>query len=744
MSKKLLKKKIEPEITPDKYPPYVALAKAKTILKEHGYLEAEVFETLNKNTKTNTSTTTASHKKNYDSYAVKTLKFYIIPGNKITLGSIKIIGSTVLSDKTIYKEISTYSLSSFSRKIDILQLEDNLQNLKSLYRSLGYWDVSIDITNNIYNEETKKTHITINIRQGLVHKLGAIKFNGNTKISDDDLYKMTSINPNKPLDQNTIIQLQNKIRSYYQSEGFLAAQANFKIKKTRKNDTYYNFLEYNITEAQQYFFGDIFIFGLSKTKKSVVEQEITFKANQPYSIEKIQKTYRNLLNLGIFSSVRIDGNRDLSDQSKSKSLKRDISIVLKEAKNGVVSFGPGYDFFHGYNYSLELSYNNLFGIANKVITSLRVGQSKAQKVFSDQTIVNISSAVQYIYPSIIGKNLDLKLNLSHKEIADQFWQISTTFTQGLDYSLSKHNSKFNVYIKQSINKEFGTPQQLAYFLSSEQVRIFSTGIEYTLDMRNDLIWTTKGFYSKIGYEKALYLLDFDFKFDKIDGQTYFYQQIIDKVVGVVGFRYSTYNNINKRGSEYKEESLPASYMFQVDGASGYVVRGYKNQLGPFLAYNNPDPTKSGFVRDFTGGTQRLVLKKRISILLMEKFAMNIFHDLGNVFLNKADEISLNRRLTESAQSDLDPQIYGNHYFLDNPSEYLNPINLYQNMYSSAGLSFEYITPIGRIGFAITQPLLQPDNENNCKITEKHCFDRRNNFSFLFARLKFDLVIAAKF
>ena len=141
-------------------------------------------------------------------------------------------------------------------------------------------------------------------------------------------------------------------------------------------------------------------------------------------------------------------------------------------------------------------------------------RAKAQKVFRDKTIVNLTNSIRYINPRLFSLPINLKLHLTHKQLANQFWQINTTLGQELEYKFPRIDSSVSVFLKQSINQEIGTPQQLAYFLSNQQIRIFSTGIDYIYDQRDNLSWPTSGFYSHLGYEKAFYLINFDMKFDK--------------------------------------------------------------------------------------------------------------------------------------------------------------------------------------------------------------------------------------
>ena len=199
--------------------------------------------------------------------------------------------------------------------------------------SKGYWDIDIQDSNYLLNEDTKKTHITITIQEGLIYRFNSIKFIGNDPISIDQLMSFVEFENNKPLDQIKLIALQQTIREHYNNLGYLMANVSFQYQKTRIDDYYLIDIVINIDSKRLFYFGDIFIFGLTKTQKKIVEDEITFVSDEAYSLDKIQSTYRNLLNLGIFSSVRIDSNRDQSLREGSNlSHRRDISIVLEEGK----------------------------------------------------------------------------------------------------------------------------------------------------------------------------------------------------------------------------------------------------------------------------------------------------------------------------------------------------------------------------------------------------------------------------
>ena len=120
---------------------------------------------------------------------------------------------------------------------------------------------------------------------------------------------------------------------------------------------------------------------------------------------------------------------------------------------------------------------------------------------------------------------------------------------------------------------------------------------------------------------------------------------------------------------------------------------------------------------------------------MENIALDLFHDMGNVFLIKKDILSMKRRLEKNPQTSLMPEIYNNNNPGEHLIDYLDPVNLWNNMYSSAGVSVGYITNIGSIGVSISQPIHQPDQQNFCSLEQKNCFDRRNDVSKIFWKTK---------
>ena len=95
---KIIDKEIEPIITPEKYQPYVALAEIKTILEKHDFLNAQIFES-----------TISNQTNNQPELNTKQIRFVIYPGDKIKLGSLRIIGASAIDKKTIYQTLSQFN-----------------------------------------------------------------------------------------------------------------------------------------------------------------------------------------------------------------------------------------------------------------------------------------------------------------------------------------------------------------------------------------------------------------------------------------------------------------------------------------------------------------------------------------------------------------------------------------------------------------------------------------------------------
>ena len=270
------------------------------------------------------------------------------------------------------------------------------------------------------------------------------------------------------------------------------------------------------------------------------------------------------------------------DISKSTQV-IDVAITVRESQAGLISFGPGFDYFQGYNYAFEASYKNVSGLARKFSLRAEVSEDRQQEAVKDSTLLGANIGMGFIEPWLFDTPLEGKLSISHKGQATNFWEFTTVAQEGVTYYLSEERiSSVTGYIRQKQSIEVGSPDQAALFLSQGDTLISSAGINLQLDLRDDVSWPTKGVFFELDVENANPRLFGDLEYLRTDIITNTYLNIKKLFVFALGLRVTKYFGIERDGAEYGYNTIPTSETLLAGGSE--LVRGYIEQLGPYMRY----------------------------------------------------------------------------------------------------------------------------------------------------------------
>ena len=666
----------------------------------------------------------------------KTFRYELKVSEQIKLEYVRILGVKAISQQQLASLFTPKNLLGMKKRLAIHRLPETIQTLLSQYRQKGYFDIKIRKPEITKIPGSNRHFATITVSEGLPYIFDELHFTSPSS-SDEYLKATFELQKGDPLDESLIKDFSQKISVFYGNMGYLNNEVEISLNKKLHKNRFLTKIHVKVQRGKRYTVKSISISGLGKTRREVVERQLQIAPQDTYSPEKMDLTYDRLKNLGLFKSIRFQ-NTDLGgDQSKSLA----ISVQLEELDHGLITFGPEYNLLTGYQYSVGASYNNLFGKGHKIFARVRIDEDRNQQVFDTKTIFASHLSLRYIYPYIAGIPVDFSLYGSRRVSAPSFWRYSSLLRQELSYHLpAKYKTKIVAYTKQSSSREVGTQDQLTYFLANQDSLIFASGLELIVDRRDNTFRPTSGNLTKITYEKAFYASLFNTKYDRWSLTTEFVKSFAPKTAVLLDLRLTKFWNIDVRGVPAGFNTLPAAELLQAGGPD--YVKGYDRLLGPYLMYSSHD--QAGAVQDILGGTDRLVANLKLRMLMNHQLATNLFYDLGNTFLSAPTIQTYQERFDQVVERDQKkPAIYDN-YPLDR-EDYLRPIQLWKKLYSSAGVSFDYLTPIGNISLSLSHPLYQPSRPS-CRANEdpSTCLDRRKVSHPIWKRTKVDLTIAAQF
>ena len=242
------------------------------------------------------------------------LGFKIDPGARVKIGDIAFSGNEAVSDKVLRKAMKNTKIKGKAifkaSKLKKKEYREDLRAIVTKYNTLGYRDARV-VSDTVYSVSDELVQIDITVEEGKKYYFGDITFIGNTKyetemlsnilnINRGDIYDSQHLNERVSFDPNG-----NDVASIYLNNGYLFSQV-IPIEKSVTNDTID--IEIRIQEGRQATIRKVSISGNERTNDHVIYREVRTKPGDLFSKAMIQRTIRELSQLGYFDQQQIGVN----------------------------------------------------------------------------------------------------------------------------------------------------------------------------------------------------------------------------------------------------------------------------------------------------------------------------------------------------------------------------------------------------------------------------------------------------
>jgi len=326
--------------------------------------------------------------------------------------------------------------------------------------------------------------------------------------------------------------------------------------------------------------------------------------------------------------------------------KKDIEITVKEQPTGEITAGAGYG-TSGQTISFGIKENNFAGNATKLNTNLSF------------TPKSVKGGFNLIIPNYNYSDKSLRLNLSRSNndylSTSGYKNTITNFTLGTGFEY-KQDLFFTPLIVFEA-EDLKTDSTASKALKKQDGNYNNIEIDYSFlyDKRDQSFRPTDGYYSR--FNQILPLLSNDYTlFNNFDYKTYY--KLSENTVSNFSFHIAAINSLDGSDVRVSERIF----------LSSKKLRGFEaGKIGP----------KDNL--DFIGGNyaSAMTLSTTLPNMLLELEAVdfNIFIDAGNVWgVDYNDNLDNNK------------------------------------IRSSAGLSIDWLTPVGPLNFVIAQPITKASTD----------------------------------
>lgn len=581
----------------------------------------------------------------------------IYEGDPSTISQIDVVGNHAFPESELLDQFKLgpkegmFSYFSDRDKYSKQKLTGDLETLRSWYMDRGYINFRINSTQVSLTPDLKHVYITVNIHEGERYKVKAIKLAGRTILPEADLRKLISIKSGDVFSRRAVMDSVSRISDRLGDEGYAFANINPvpDIDKKTKEVT----LTFYIDPSKRVYVRRINITGNSKTQDVVVRRELRQMEGGWVSTQEIKRSRTRLERLGYFQKVNI---QTPAVPGTSDQVDMNVNVQERDAF-GSLNLGVGYGQAQGILLMASVSQQNFLGTGKQF--SAKVNNSKINTIYSFSytnpyyTIDGISRTFNFHYQTT---------DAGQAYIADY---TSDSYGGSVNYGIpmSEYDS-INLgagYNHTLLKTTSTTSPSVTEFITANGTgfNAYTVDASWSHDTRNRTIFPTRGTLASLGSEVAVppgnlryYKLSYNHK-------SYF---PLGKKVTLLAEGNLAYAHAYGQTTE-----LPPFERYYAGGPQS--VRGYRaNSLGPTDTYDNP----VGGNALATGSLELIFPAPFLGRTESDSVRLSTFIDAGNVF------------------------IVGNAINKTN-------LTLHPGARYSAGVGFQWLTPIGPLAFSYAKP-----------------------------------------
>ncbi|NMG03829.1 outer membrane protein assembly factor BamA [Azoarcus taiwanensis] len=593
------------------------------------------------------------------------INFTVDEGSVAKIRQINIVGNQAFKDSTLQGlfQLRTPGWLTWYTKNDQYsrqKLAADLENLRSFYLDRGYLDFNIDSTQVSITPDKRDIYITINITEGEVYTVSALRFTGDLVIPEEEYQQLVELRPGDVFSREKLTRTTTAVTDRLGNEGYAFANVNAAPEvDTENREVAFTIF---VDPGRRVYVRRINIGGNVKTRDEVIRREMRQMEGGWYDAARINRSRSRVDRLGYFDEVTVQ-----TPSVPGTTDQVDVNFTVKERPTGNLMLGAGFSSAEKVVLSGSVSQENLFGSGKSL--ALGLNTSKSGRTFS----------LSFTDPYYTVDGVSLGYDVYHRtfdpsEISTiaRYKQVSTGAGLRLGYPIGEEDAiNFGLAVDRTRITTYSTsPIEYRDFcieydcsgpngIGSVTVNSLVASAGWSRDTRDSFIYPREGAYQSIFFDAAIPPGKLRYA-----RATYQYQHWFpirrDEALML--------NGEIAYGKGYGGKTLPFYRNFYAGGIGS--VRGFEEgSLGP----RTPDDN------DSLGGNRRLVLNAEYYFPLpgsgMDRsFRMSVFVDGGYVW-GENDKLKLG------------------------------------DMRYSTGVGVSWSSPIGPLKFSVAQPLKKKSGDD---------------------------------
>ena len=443
---------------------------------------------------------------------------YIIrEGPRVKIESLVFDGNSIFSGDELREKFFSKASALVQQHIYV---EKDIQKASELLiewlKEQGYLSAKIVTINSTYlpvprtQQANSQAKVTVYIFEGDQTIVRNFEVSGANLITATDIKKIFRVNEGAPLNLFALEDGIESIKKFYRDRGYLSFRI---LNEGTESLVHYSQenrvadISLQLDEGMQYRVGRIEVAGLVKTKEFIVRRELTFHEGEILGESQLLQSERQLKKLGIFSNVSMSLVND-----SSKFGVKTVRINLREDDRGILTWGPGLRNDLGVRVFGQLSYMNLWGENHTASVNL-----SANRRFSNYQFVEGQLQFSYLWPWFGMSGLNFRPSLAGGRT--QYLPSSPLYTFSADTVTATASWDKPLFSNPRILGSLSyTLEQIDQFraalaINENTLRLGTVSPRLSLDLRDNPLVPTTGFFSTVWMDVAIPTLGSDFDKD---------------------------------------------------------------------------------------------------------------------------------------------------------------------------------------------------------------------------------------
>jgi len=346
------------------------------------------------------------------------LAFVVKEGPLIKISSITFNGNERFSDRALRRAISSrvsnwWAFFSTSDKYDEARLDYDVRLLRQFYLSRGYADIDVSRVQGGLLPDRTGFAVSFILNEGARYRVSEISIDSQIENVDlEALRQLFNFGDDGWYDVRALEQGLLDITNELGALGYAFVNVEPEVITDPEAET----LDINIGigKAQKNFIERIEIVNNVRTLDSVIRREFELVEGDSFNQLKLERSIRNVRNLGFFSDVSV---RNLVGSSEEQTV---TELTVEEQSTGEFSVGLGYSSLDQTSFALGLDERNFLGTGRGINFGLDVSASRSN--------VRIGVSEPYLF----GRNLTGRASIFNERIKEDTFSITR---RGFDFGI---------------------------------------------------------------------------------------------------------------------------------------------------------------------------------------------------------------------------------------------------------------------------------------------------------------------